>query len=142
MISPRNVTRRDPTALIQWTERKNLELPLCVFNVYRPPTNPGPSSTHTQAATTIRELGLGETGGTVTEYFYATLRLEVGRALGKGMEVIIGGDFNEAHIPTSKTTNRLNSISFVNITPPPVGPPTPPTFKGGKGKLDHIWVSG
>ena len=139
--SPRNTTKRDPTSMIQWTDIVTLDVPIRIFNAYRPPKTPGPSSTHTQAATTIREQKLGKRGGTVDDYFYEKLTKEVERARKMKMEVIIGGDFNEEQSQKSRMSRELEGFGLINITSPPTGP-TPPTFKGGKKTLDHIWVSG
>lgn len=58
------------------------------------------------------------------------------------MEIIIYGDFNNDHAPSSRMTSMLEAMHMVNITSPPGGLRTPPTYKRGKWAIDHIWVSG
>ena len=58
------------------------------------------------------------------------------------MEIIIGGDFNDDHEPSSRMTSMLEEMSMINITSPPGGSRTPPTYKRGERTIDHIWVSG
>ena len=63
------------------------------------------------------------------------------KAIEMGMEVIIGGNFNDEHKPNTRMTKTLISLSLVNITSPQGQKSTPPTYIGGKINLDHIWVS-
>ena len=74
------------------------------------------------------------------ENFYEELRKDVAAELKKGREVVMGGDFNEEVKEGGLMTETFVKLGLVNLFQELMGE-VPPTRRGGKRTIDHVWVS-